>query len=214
VSPALVAIIAVIGGLVGVNIFINRVRLSELRKRLTNGWGSARDVSRDMGAVARYHESRPAGALMVDERTWSDLTMDRIFEQLDRTESAPGRQYLYHRLHDLAPADREEFEDAVRGVATDPRRRITAQMSLAMLADDDAYELWRLAYAEPPAVPARYAIFPFLGALSILSLIAIPFFHPAVVGQHGERHLGIDAPPRITRDAADGFLELVTIGRR
>jgi hypothetical protein len=182
VSPALVLIAGVVAAIVGINIFVNQVRLRELRKRLTNDWGSARDIDRDMDAVASYHESVPGGGLLVDERTWSDLTMDRIFAQLDRTESAPGRQYLYHRLHQLAPDDREAFEEAVRGVATDQNRRIEAQMSLAMIAADDAHGLWRLAHAEPPEIPSRYAIFPFLGGLSILSLIAIPFYHPAFVG--------------------------------
>ena len=58
----------------------------------------ARDT--DITRVAAYHRALPEArrSEALDERTWADLDMDEVLRALDRTESEPGRQYLYHLL--------------------------------------------------------------------------------------------------------------------
>jgi len=79
-------------------------RLAKLRAE----WGRARDVDRDMKAIAAYYPGRaipePAGC-GINDRTWDDLNMDDAFSVLDRTESVVGQQVLYARLRTVPVAD-------------------------------------------------------------------------------------------------------------
>lgn len=47
----------------------------------------------------------------IDEITWNDLSLDLIFEKMNRTITSPGEEYLYNRLHNLYcnKSDIEEF---------------------------------------------------------------------------------------------------------
>jgi hypothetical protein len=182
-SSFLLIALMVTGAILVLNAALGWPRARNLRRRLLNDWGRPRTVHRDLEAIASYHEWRATpGEMVVDDRAWSDLTMDEIFARIDRTESAIGRQMLYHRLHDLAPADRGVFEGAAQHFATDQSGRLTAQLTLAIVADDDAYDAWRLTRDDGITIPARYAVFPFLAVLAFASIVATPFWHPAVAG--------------------------------
>lgn len=78
------------------------------RKALMDGFGKTQpkepmdpDVLRD---IANYHcvkrEACPMPA-MVDDITWSDLDMDRVFEQVNATQSDVGERVLYDMLRQL-----------------------------------------------------------------------------------------------------------------
>lgn len=182
-SSFLFIAVPVVAAITILNLALSWPRLRNLRRRLVTEWGLPRSLDRDLGAIASYHEARATpGEMVVDARTWSDLTMDEIFAGLDRTESAIGRQVLYHRLHDLAPGDRDVFEAAVRHFAHDQPGRIEAQMTLAIVSDADAYDAWRLTLAGDVTIPSRYAVFPFLALLALASIVAAPFWHPAIAG--------------------------------
>ena len=57
--------------------------------------------SRDLDVAAAYQarSARDAGGTGLDDRAWRDLDLDAVFLALDRSESLPGQQYLYHPLH-------------------------------------------------------------------------------------------------------------------
>jgi hypothetical protein len=51
-----------------------------------------------MEIIARYHHLVKGPEPAVDEATWADLAMDRVFAAVDRTSGMPGRQVLYHQM--------------------------------------------------------------------------------------------------------------------
>lgn len=60
------------------------------------------DASDRMEEVARFHnELKDEEELreVVDEITWNDLEMDKVFLRINHTNSFIGEQFLYHRLH-------------------------------------------------------------------------------------------------------------------
>src|ERR1700712_3628985 len=58
----------------------------------------ARDRERPMDSIAAYSKATGAPDGAIDDRTWDDLDMDKIFATLDHTSSAIGQQVLYARL--------------------------------------------------------------------------------------------------------------------
>src|SRR4249919_2653901 len=89
-------IAAVVAGAVALVIVVMLATRRPVTRRAE--WGAWPDDERDMTAIARYFHARSASdAAGIDVRTWIDLTMDRVFRLLDRTESLVGQQLLYSR---------------------------------------------------------------------------------------------------------------------
>ena len=69
--------------------FHRRRRLARIRAT----WGLPIDRTRRMEAMAASHRGRSAAtsrARSLDDRTWSDLDLDAVFEAIDRTQSTLG----------------------------------------------------------------------------------------------------------------------------
>lgn len=80
----------------------------KLQKKLRAGFGQkpAKKTSPERYAqIPQYHLHHPEG-FRIDDITWNDLDLDRVFSQMDNTCSAAGEEYLYDLLR--APALREE----------------------------------------------------------------------------------------------------------
>jgi MutS domain V len=133
----------------------------------------------DMAVIAAYHERLPtdarAGAL--DDRTWTDLDLDDVFQSLDYATSEPGRQYLYHLLRTprAATAPLVDMEAAVRRFASDDAIAGRARDALAQLSDERAAYLVELFLGDLPKRPRFWWLFPLLtaSALTCLALIAV-----------------------------------------
>src|SRR5829696_2371493 len=138
-------------------------------------WRQSAERPRDMTRAAAYHACLPdharAGAL--DDRTWHDLDLDDVFCALDRTESEPGRQYLYHLLRtpllSLEPLERRER--LIGRLARDAALSDRIGTSLGKLRHPRAGQLLHLALGALPARPRYWLLFPILTVTSVTSLI-------------------------------------------
>jgi len=147
--------------------------------RIRAEWTHSRDVPRDMDAVSDLFRSRSAAAISLDDRTWNDLLLDDVFMFLDRTESSVGQQVLYARLRSApAPKSLIAFDALVAGVASDESRRERAQVRLAGLRSQAAYNLHRLGDPDFLASPRWYAVIPVWTVLSLLTM-SLAYFRPA-----------------------------------
>ncbi len=52
----------------------------------------------DMERIARYYNSLPSGEGDIDDITWNDLDMDRIYQKINVTQTSAGEEYLYWLL--------------------------------------------------------------------------------------------------------------------
>ena len=95
--------------------------------------------------IPRYSEHHPGG-FQLDDITWNDLDMDRIFLRIDRTLSAAGEEYLYYLLRTpVLPAGESGLsEEAVRYYqdAAHETERIDLQKKLDALGHTDKYSLY------------------------------------------------------------------------
>ncbi|MCD7806800.1 MAG: hypothetical protein LUH19_05590 [Lachnospiraceae bacterium] len=71
----------------------------------------------------------------LDETTWNDLNMDRIFSTVNHTWSAVGEEYLYFLLHNVGQSEEElaHFEELVQFWENHPTERVFLQTELRQL---------------------------------------------------------------------------------
>ncbi len=113
----------------------------KLRERLRRSFGSVpeRDyLSGDMDSIRTYYEYRRRHKLdsfYVDEITWSDLDMTRVFKRINPRRCTSGEQYLYYMLRSPA-MDEGEYRrrrDLLRLAESDEKRRLDMEVILARL---------------------------------------------------------------------------------
>lgn len=80
----------------------NRNNKEEFLRRMGESWGKAPDGSysrEHIERLAAYGKYKSAGEpFFIDEITWKDLDMDRVFLRMNYTVSAPGEEYLLYLL--------------------------------------------------------------------------------------------------------------------
>ncbi len=52
----------------------------------------------DLERISHYFRRKENGKFYIDDITWNDLDMDRIFIQINQTVSSPGEDVLYNML--------------------------------------------------------------------------------------------------------------------
>lgn len=94
-------IIAIIVFLIVINIRNKREEQQRLERKLKERWGNINDSKMSYEAyedIANYYEQVKKDKDVVDDITWNDLSMDRIFMLLNNTFSSIGQEYLYKML--------------------------------------------------------------------------------------------------------------------
>lgn len=163
--------------------FLRRNRQRLLTAIRTN-WGQPTARARKLDAIAEYHRSivlANGSGRSLDERTWTDLNLDQVFESIDRTESTLGQQALYHRLRRQEAGDLEEFELLVERMTTDVGTRERIQLVLAGLRDADSYDLWWLTQADALARSRWYPAFIAWAVIVVAAIAAIPWWPSAIL---------------------------------
>jgi hypothetical protein len=162
----------------------------KLEAKLRDEWGSAKSRDRDISLIATYSRAltdrdTPGGKThaALDDRTWSDLDLDRVFAFVDRTESVVGRELLYHRLRSTrgSLASLASLDDWVELFGRDESLRLAAQRVLRSLDTTSCHWLWSLAVEPINTLPRWAAIYPAFAALMAIGLLLIPFVPPLVL---------------------------------
>jgi hypothetical protein len=154
---------------------LRRFSTTALWLRTVFAWHQRGDRAPDMARAAAYHVGLPgharAGAL--EDRTWRDLDLDEVFCSLDRTESEPGRQYLYHLLRSpqFSSGLLERRERLLRRLGSDPALTESIRRPLSRLQHPRAGALVHLVLGPLPARPRYWALFPTLTVTSVASLV-------------------------------------------
>ncbi len=112
-----------------------QVRVFQEKLRLNHGVRDLRklDETRKKWVTGFYRHFQKPGLL--DETTWNDLNMDRIFETVNHTYSAAGEEYLYFLLHNIGQSEEEllHFEELVQFWETHTKERVLLQTYLWQL---------------------------------------------------------------------------------
>ena len=168
------------------------MRKHDLRRRLERDYGRAPDAvyfPEDMGNIRAYFDYRRDQGrddFLLDETTWNDLDLDRLFQRINPRLSTSGEQYLYYLLR--APALDAETLRARRAlvelVSRDPRRRLELQVILGRLGCTRRADL-ALTFAPEAGDRGRLALFLILGLLPLLLALLGALLNPALLGLAG-----------------------------
>ncbi len=95
-----------------------RKQRKRLMARIRSEWGQELQREYDAAeydAISHYYLNRETDAFQVDDITWNDLDLDRVFRMLNHTRSFLGESYLYYQLRtpELHPEKLAGFERLV-----------------------------------------------------------------------------------------------------
>jgi hypothetical protein len=190
-APALLAGFILLATIAIVSTIRDRIRRRTLESRLTLGWGHIRpasDLADERVREAWSYSIAINGPLAddLDERSWDDLHMDRVFATLDRSASLIGRQVFYSSLHRAPPSRSASLvENLAAHFASCPKARLNAQVTLSYLGDRAGYLFWKLTSDSTFPIRWWYHTFPLLGIAMVAALIAMFLYPPFVLAVVG-----------------------------
>lgn len=150
----------------------------QMNEYLETNWGQvpSQEYSYEkLASIPRYYEAHKDASLDVDDITWNDLDMDRIFMLLNHTESSIGEEYLYCLLRKLQYTKNslEERNRLITFFSEHPRERKLIQKKLRMmgkLKDISFYEYINRVDALKPHKPYMDYLCLFLLPAAIATL--------------------------------------------
>jgi DNA mismatch repair ATPase MutS len=156
-----------------------RQQAGELRK-LRLHWGQAKipPEKSELDRIALYDRLKyRAAANGLDDKTWSDLNLDLVFEYIDRTSSRMGQQFLFSMLRNpqLTEDPLLQFEKVINSFSN-ANLRESLQLELRRLRHKDALFLPYLFLEDLPSFRQRRFVFLALSLVTLASLAGAIFF--------------------------------------
>lgn len=130
------------------------MRTSKLKKMLRASFGKVPDpfyFDRDMNYIRAYYDFRRDNGLdpfLIDEITWHDLDLDRVFKRINPKRCTSGEQYLYYMLRSPAvdATSYEQRKALIHYAQADSERRLEVETVLARLGCTRRADLCRAFY--------------------------------------------------------------------
>jgi hypothetical protein len=155
---------------------LKKKKLAEIRER----WGKPKDTHRSFKLIAAYLTAYGSKSDIADA-TATDLDINDVFSYIDRTNSKPGQQYLYKKLHspEISETYFNTLEQRIEQINKDQALRELTELKLSDLGNNDAYylpELFSKTHQSlfTPFVTLYIRIAPFLTLWLIISLFIVP----------------------------------------
>ncbi len=180
--------LAIVAGLLFQILFGPYLARRRLRDRLKASFGQPPKTDPldeiDMRSVRYYSELKAKlQAPAVDDITWSDLDMDKVFQRLNRTQSDVGEQILYASLRDTAQPDAAIAQriKAARALSEDRDGCIKAMMRLAAIGKRRHHHSADCLFQPEIFSPGREWMYIALAAAPLLALIAGIWLRPMML---------------------------------
>ena len=133
---------------------------------------------------AQYIEGLKENTLRVDEITWNDLDMDKVFKRVNVCLTSVGEEYLYNCLHELplAPDGLLKREQLIKYFQENPDKRMAVQGCLARVGKESYNGLPYLLFyggnkmLKYPHVYRVLAVLPFLAGGLMFFSMPVGFF--------------------------------------
>ena len=169
-------------GLVMVIVLTNYMSMIRLRKKLAKAWDGERFfIKKDT------EESLVDGMLLastlqptdsqVDDQTWYDLALHKVFDQLNYTQSSIGAEALYQKMRLLTFQPDDSLRELEEFFERQPDLRLRVQVIMNQLGKKN-HNMARSIVANPGNQDSRIylSLYIFLACLPVLSLFFLPFF--------------------------------------
>jgi hypothetical protein len=156
----------------------------KMRAKMRESWGESRSDGVGFGLIDKYHSLQPAayGPYRLNEQTCTDLDFEDFFRFCDHTTSAPGRQYLYHRLR-MGEYDENKARTREQWLiewASEESLRTDLRLTLSRLTKVEDYYLPNLLFEEPPPAFSPIWLVRLLQGAT-LGVLAASVFQPGFV---------------------------------
>ncbi len=148
-----------------------------LLQRLRAKWGQP--GTKEGFASCRYFDlALDPAECSVDDRTWIDLELPKVFSVLDSTESPVGSQYLYRRLRTYvdSPMQLAQYHATCQALRADVATREKIQLELSGLQEDEASaQLADTIFGQAPVLNPAMRLLPWwsLACLTALVLVVV-----------------------------------------
>ena len=169
-------------GLVMVIVLTNYMSMIRLRKKLAKAWDGERFfIKKDT------EESLVDGMLLastlqqtdsqVDDQTWYDLALHKVFDQLNYTQSSIGAEALYQKMRLLTFQPDDSLRKLEEFFERQPDLRLRVQVVMNQLGKKN-HNMARSIVANPGNQDSSIylSLYIFLACLPVLSLFFLPFF--------------------------------------
>ncbi len=149
-----------------------------IRKKIQRIYGQVPDreyAAGDIEEISHYFRRRSGTGFTIDDITWNDLDMDRIFMLVNQTMSSPGEDFLYSMLRrPLFQKDEvQEREALIQFFSENKEKRETMQLLLARVGKTWHGSLSDTILAMEDAVPVSAGIHWVMLAGLLLTLFVI-----------------------------------------
>lgn len=179
VFSAIVVLIVI--GVLYIKAYYDKLRWAKKRLvKIQGKWGKPVDTRRNFDLIRTYLDSAE-DKNKLSAQTAHDLDLVSVFNYIDRTNSKPGKQYLFNLLHhpttDIDAL--HDLDNSVEDLNMDIPGRERLEVELSKLNSPDAYFIADLFLKEHKPVFSSVVNFyakvsPFLIIAALISLIVIP----------------------------------------
>lgn len=165
--------------------FNHKTNIKNFKLKLKKGYGSypQKEYKPEQYAnIAKYYLKHTMG-FQIDDITWNDLEMDRLFIMMNHTYSSAGEEYLYYTLRTpkMKPEELEQMNVLVEYFMKHEAERIQMQLMFAALGKTGKFSLYDyidyLGNLGKRSNTKQYIV----NAFYILALVIIPFTSIGIV---------------------------------
>ena len=187
-NPYLSAILTIAGIVLLFVLWIlyeNRKIKKRTLEKIRRNWGkpSHRQYEvGDMEQISHYFRRREKEGFTIDDITWNDLDMDRLYKMVNQTISSPGEDVLYDMMRRPVFSQEElnEREKLVEFFSTHEKEREEMQLLLSKVGKTRLGSLSDTVLALNSSPKVKTGIHAFMLALIILDLAVVLPLNPVV----------------------------------
>lgn len=162
----------------------NNKRKKKFLEKIKKSWGAVptREYSWDeLEQISAYYKAQPKNSFVIDEITWNDLDMDRIFMLMNQTVSSAGEDYLYAMLHrpEFSEERLKERERLFCFLKKEEKIRIRCQQILTTLRKPRGLSLYQSIHVEKDCQvgsPIREILSCVLFFASLVAFMIVPAY--------------------------------------
>ena len=165
----------------GIMLYNNYKNRKLFLQQVRQSWGKAPNMLYTADQIERLSvygkQKARREAFSLDEITWKDLDMDRIFQRMNHTVSAPGEEYLLYLLRTprLEEAQIWKRDRLIQFFTQNAEKRSILQMILAQTEKSQRRSMGEELQALKTAEPIREKKHHVLCAAAVVSLLILLF---------------------------------------
>ena len=163
-----------------VNYFLTRDK--KKLKRFREEWGTGKFIrqSEATESISSYWSNKKSNKASydgVDQLTWDDLSMDKVYQKLNYTQTTVGSEYLFNQLHEINPSlvHKQEYENLYTLVANNQGLREKILLLLSGLGKRDYTNSTSFFYDTNSKNVRNASVYYLLAFLPIASIVLLFF---------------------------------------